>query len=151
MRDEDKPIFERLNSVEILALTIYAEARGEGHDGQLAVAYVILNRARLWHKSIKDVCYGKNQFSCYNSNDPQYPKLLEIANNFSLALSENQPLRNCYDVAYMTVSAPFESNVGDATFYRVIGTKNKWFDGAIKAGKLLMIGVIKQHEFFREA
>jgi spore germination cell wall hydrolase CwlJ-like protein len=151
MKPEDKEIFNKLNSLETMTLTLYAEGRGEPHDGQLAVCYIILNRSQKWKQGIKEICYAPNQFSCYNSNDKQYPKLVEIADNFDKALSENQSLRKCYEVAYMTLSAMGESIIGDATFYRVIGTKNKWFDGAIKSGVLVKVCEIKNHEFFREA
>ena len=151
MKSEDKPLFDRLSSVEALALTIWAEARGESHDGQLAVGYVILNRAMQWHKSIKEVCYAPNQFSCYNSNDKQYPRLVEISKDFSKALSEIKSLPKCYDVAYIIFCSPLESTVGDALYYRVIGYPNKWFDESIKSGKLIKVCTIEHHEFFKEA
>lgn len=48
----------------ILALTIWAEARGEPVDGQIAVACVVRNRLRggRW----RDVCLAPEQFSCFN-------------------------------------------------------------------------------------
>jgi hypothetical protein len=150
MLNEDYEIFYNLSPVEAMALTIWAEARGESHEGQLAVGYVILNRARLWRKSIKEVCYAKNQFSCYNSNDIQYPRLVKIASDFSLALSESKSLPKCYDVAYIITSSPLESIVGDALYYRVLNYPNKWFDKSIKEGKLIKVAEIQNHEFFEE-
>ncbi len=150
MRTEDKPIFDQLSPVEVLALTIWAEARGESHEGQLAVGYVILNRAKLWKQSIKSVCFAKNQFSCYNSNDKQYPRLLEIAKDFSQALSVNQSLIKCYDVAYIIISSPSESTIGDALYYRVLNYPNRWFDSSIKEGKLKKVATVGAHEFFEE-
>jgi hypothetical protein len=151
MKPEDKEIFNKLNSLETMTLTLYAEGRGEPHDGQVAICYVILNRSQLWKQGIKEICFSPKQFSCYNATDKQYPKLLEIASNFDKALSENESLRKCYEVAYMVLSAMGESIIGNATFYRVIGTHNKWFDRVVKEGKLLKVCEIKNHEFVREA
>jgi hypothetical protein len=151
MKPEDKEIFNKLNSLEAMTLTLYAEGRGEPHDGQVAICDIILNRSQLWKQGIKEICFAPKQFSCYLSTDKQYPKLLEIASNFDKALSENESLRKCYEVAYMVLSAMGESIIGNATFYRVPGTKNKWFDGAVKSGTLLKVCDIGNHEFFREA
>ena len=46
-----------------LALNIYYEARGEPVAGQLAVAEVTLNRARLSGKDICEIVYAPAQFS----------------------------------------------------------------------------------------
>ena len=70
-----------------LALTIWAEARGEGRDGQRAVAWVIRNRYQQpgwWSRqrgddiaddTITAVCRDPYQFSCWHPSDPQYPRL----------------------------------------------------------------------------
>ena len=63
---------------EILALTIYGEARGEPIDGQIAVGCVIRNRVERLNSYIK-VCLAKEQFSCWNTNDPNYVVLTEMA------------------------------------------------------------------------
>ena len=56
---------------EILLKTVYGEARGEEQRGQLAVAWVIYNRARLnksyWGgSSIAAVCKHPGQFECWS-------------------------------------------------------------------------------------
>lgn len=60
---------------EAMSRTIYGEARGEPFMGQLAVGFVIRNRARhptirWWGVGIKGVCYAPQQFSCHNPDDP---------------------------------------------------------------------------------
>ena len=52
-------------TVTCLALAIYYEARSEPHEGQLAVAEVILNRVDSPHypDNVCDVVWEKNQFS----------------------------------------------------------------------------------------
>ena len=62
---------------EILAKTIYGEARGEfrryGLASLIAIANVILNRVeKNFEKNVADVCLAPKQFSCWNANDPNY-------------------------------------------------------------------------------
>ena len=62
----------------IFAKTIWAEARGEPLDGQIAVANVILNRARQggwWGDDVVKVCRKPKQFSCWNDGDPNRAKM----------------------------------------------------------------------------
>lgn len=68
----------------MLAKTLYGEARGEPEQGQIAVAWVIRNRAsrlnfagNLYGKegAIARVCRAPYQFSCWNSGDPNRPLL----------------------------------------------------------------------------
>ena len=54
-----------LPELDVLALTLWGEARGESLDGKAAVAWVILNRSRVRDQSITDVCLAKLQFSCW--------------------------------------------------------------------------------------
>ena len=74
---------EDLSDLDAMALTVWAEARGEGPDGQAAVAWIIRNRAEdpgrdWWGDSIKEVCLRKWQFSCWNEDDPNRTKMLAL-------------------------------------------------------------------------
>ncbi len=62
-----------LKELEILARTIWGEARGEGLKGQRAVAHVIMNRVRdgRWPPAIIGVCRQPMQFSCWNMSGEQ--------------------------------------------------------------------------------
>ncbi len=56
------------SELDILARTLWGEARGEGLRGMQAVATVILNRARnprWWGHDVRSVCLAKYQFSCW--------------------------------------------------------------------------------------
>jgi len=67
---------------EVLALTIWGEARGESIEGQVAVANVIMNRWRAnpsKYKSVIDVCLEKRQFSCWNEDDINRNKINSLA------------------------------------------------------------------------
>ena len=63
---------------DILARTLWGEARGEGFDGQIAVAWTIRNRVfdgkakSWWGEGYAEVCLKPWQFSCWNQNDPNY-------------------------------------------------------------------------------
>lgn len=62
----------------ILARTLWGEARGESLDGQIAVAWTIRNRVfdgkakSWWGEGYAGVCQKPYQFSCWNKNDPNY-------------------------------------------------------------------------------
>lgn len=49
----------------VMGLTVWGEARGEPLDGQVAVAWVIKNRAAARRQTIQKVCLAKWQFSCW--------------------------------------------------------------------------------------
>lgn len=76
----------RKREVEVLARTIYGEARGETVRGKEAVACVVLNRVQRakdrsgywWGDSIESVCFKPWQFSCWNENDPNHQKILSV-------------------------------------------------------------------------
>jgi len=94
--------------MDILGITIWREARGEGFEGMRAVHHVIANRAfsgrPLWPKDREEVCLQPFQFSCWNPMDPQrklYPK------------SDDPSYRG----AVGTVLLPGEDPTGGATSY----------------------------------
>lgn len=71
--------------VDVLARTIWAEARGEGVAGQVAVGRCIRNRVEAdlgrdgkpdwWGEGYVGVCQAPWQFSCWNKADPNRPYL----------------------------------------------------------------------------
>jgi spore germination cell wall hydrolase CwlJ-like protein len=70
---------------DILARTLWGEARGEGLTGQIAVAWSIRNRMEMdlhgddkpdwWGEGYAGVCQKARQFSCWNHDDPNFPFL----------------------------------------------------------------------------
>ena len=68
-------------SVECLALNIYHEARGEGIEGWLAVAFVTVNRkhSEKFPNSICKVVYDSYQFSWTHDDIPDEPILNKYA------------------------------------------------------------------------
>lgn len=65
---------------EVLARTLYGEARGEEEPGLRAICEVVLNRAAdtRWPDKIAAVCLQTKQFSCWNRNDPNFRRLVNI-------------------------------------------------------------------------
>jgi len=70
--------------VDVVAMTLWGEARGEGERGMEAVACVIGNReTRKWRKKegFVAVCRDRWQFSCWNENDPNRARLDAVRRN----------------------------------------------------------------------
>lgn len=77
--------------LDTMALTVWAEARGEMIIGQRAVAWVIRNRFEQpgwWSRqrgdgipddTVQAVCRDQWQFSCWNPSDPQSHRLHDPA------------------------------------------------------------------------
>ncbi len=85
--------------IDVLARTIYGEARGEyehvegGISALIAVGNVVMNRLKVqsWYgKSIQEVCQKPFQFSCWNVGDPNRLLLMreEIADPVFTVCSE---------------------------------------------------------------
>jgi spore germination cell wall hydrolase CwlJ-like protein len=146
MKSEHKPIFEALTDEQALALTLYLEARSESTKGIIAVGSVILERVRLGYfgKGVKGVCYKPYQFSCYNSNDPQYEKIaLRIARNFDEEAGKLSKLQACLMISVGLLSGEIEPNV-KAQFYKVVGCPAAW------EKEYEHVERIGAHDFYRE-
>lgn len=74
--------------IDILARTIFGEARGEykrpdgGIAALIAIANVVMNRLKQggWFgSSIVEVCLKPWQFSCWNKNDPNLSLIKEVS------------------------------------------------------------------------
>ena len=69
------------NDRDILARTLWGEARGESLAGQIAVAWTIRNRVNdgkaksWWGEGYAGVCQNPYQFSCWNRSDPNFAYL----------------------------------------------------------------------------
>ena len=65
--------------LDILIRTLIGEARGEGLEGQIAVAHVIINRTNnpQWTRdnTIAMTCLRRRQFSCWNIDDPNFKRI----------------------------------------------------------------------------
>lgn len=81
------------HDLDILARTINGEARGETPQGRLAVGWVAVNRSRyaqihgrkqFGDGTIAGACLAPMQFSSWNADDPNRPKMLALSMEDSL-------------------------------------------------------------------
>lgn len=131
----------RLPEADLLARCIWGEARGERVEGKLAIAYVVLNRAKAgsWYgRSISDVILKPYQFSCFNADDPNLAQILK--------LSPHSPeFSFCKAIAEMATEKDLTNDpTGGATHYHTVNVKPSW------ATKLVFLCRIGNHLFYRE-
>jgi spore germination cell wall hydrolase CwlJ-like protein len=117
--------------LNILARTIYGEARGEYHskdnlDSLIAIGNVVMNRVaeQTWFgKSISEVCLKPYQFSCWNKNDPNRDVILHVQNN-------NEVFKVCIDVAEKVINGTYDDVTNGANSYYSTDLKvpPKWAD-----------------------
>ena len=76
---------------KVIAITILAEARGEGHGGMYAVAAVIAQRAFERKRTPTEICLKPYQFSCWNGKKlKSLEHLLKVPQaDYALALAKN--------------------------------------------------------------
>ena len=136
--------------LKIMALTVWAEARGEPVDGQRAVAWVLRNRAAKpgwWSRtegfpygSIAAVCRCPWQFSCWNANDPNRTRLDDPATQQRADYLAIRAL--CFDVLS---APPLEDPTTGADHYctQAVVYKTRW------ARNLKPVAMIGNHWFYR--
>lgn len=121
-----------MSDIDILARTIYGEARGEGLEGMEAVACVVMNRYRShkWYcgytwingmkvPSVAQTCLKRFQFSCWNKNDPNLDKVLKVT-------SADKQFIECLLVAKRAVSGELKDFTHGATYYHTRAIKPYW-------------------------
>ena len=113
------------DDLDTLARTLWAEARGEGQSGMTAVAAVIANRVTAaaryrakWRTphvlygdgTFKSACKRAFQFSCWNANDPNLPKLEAVTN-------EDPAFRAAMAISQEAIDGTLVDPTGGATHY----------------------------------
>lgn len=123
---------------EILAKTIWGEARNQHYEGQQAVANVIMNRVKLngWRGGdVRSVCLKPFQFSCWNKSDPNRPKIMEV--------TDADPIyKQCLDIAGAAIAGTLPDIIGGSDSYQVIGSGAYWAKG------LTPVAIVIDHEFY---
>jgi len=121
MKPEHSKLFGRLADGDLLGLLIYLEGRGEPIEGRIAIANVVRNRVnKSESKSYFAIITAKNQFSCFNSNDPNYSIGVSIATRmFNRQMYEDltHKLQECRWVAMGIVNGSILDNTQGAKFY----------------------------------
>lgn len=138
-----------LTDREIIALTLWGEARGEPIEGKIAVASVLRNRLldTRWGLSYERVCLSPKQFSCWNASDPNLPKLKELAAQLARGETPKDAVyQECDWIAEGLLRNRFQSNVGKATHYhsRSMLKPPKW------AATGEFIGSVRGHLFYEK-
>ncbi len=118
-------------AADILARTLWGEARGEGTAGMQAVAAVIMNRVKTsrakpggmwWGNDVISVCQKPWQFSCWNRSDPNMKKVM--------AVTANDPyFKNAQAIARAALAGTLRDPTGGATHYHARGSVPDWAKG----------------------
>jgi len=142
-------IFSGLTEAQIMALTIYGEARGESREGKIAVGSVILERVdhREWDgNTIHEVCLMPYQFSCYLPGDPNFQALRLIAQDWETKAMRSMAMSECYQVAVGLIDGTIprtpEIAAAHCCQYKTKKASAAW------AKKMKVILTIDQHEFY---
>lgn len=128
-------------AVDVLARTIWGEARGEGVAGMQAVASVVLNRAARggwWGNTIVEVCRKPYQFSCWLRTDPNLVKLLSVG-------PDDARFSQAIQIAAQAVAGALPDNTGGATHYHAASIRPAW------SSQMAYLGTIGGHIFYRGA
>lgn len=109
--------------IDILARTIYGEARGEYQRSQgglaalIAVANVVHNRVqhKTWYgQTIREVCLKPWQFSCWNEDDPNRQVITRVERH------NDKVFEKCYEVASKTTQGHWpDLTLGSDHYYAV--------------------------------
>ncbi|MDR0406967.1 MAG: cell wall hydrolase [Holosporales bacterium] len=136
-------MFISLEDVDILARTVYGEARGEfaktGIAALIAVANVIFNRGQrktFWGGSIRDICLQPQQFSCWNVQDPNYILIKKIMRGEML-------FDLCWDIAQNVLKEKWPDLTKGADHYHALSVAPFW---ALGKKPLLTLG---HHVFYK--
>jgi len=144
--DTQRPDPVIMNDVEILARTIYGEARGEKIPGKEGIANVILNRVRKaksrggnywWGSTVHEVCLKKWQFSCWNINDPNRAKLLQVS-------AGNRTYQTCLRIARRAIAGTLKDATRGATHYHASNVSPLWARGRMYSAE------IGNHQFYSD-
>lgn len=117
-------------AADVLARTIWGEARAESQAGMEAVASVVLNRVAVaqrrggywWGGDIISVCQKPYQFSCWNRSDPNYPKLIAVR-------ADNIHFATCLRIARRAIAGALADRTGGATHYHADYVAPYWAAG----------------------
>lgn len=113
--------FKEFNDIQLLAGLMYGEARLKENsfidelEEWIAIGQVVVNRVQLdgYPNSISGVILAPKQFSCYNENDPNNPKIWSFLKN-QVPVVYYERMTVC---AYLVINGLTVDLVGGATNY----------------------------------
>lgn len=124
---------------EVVARTLWGEARGEGRDGMIAVACVIRNRfthPRWWGATPTAVCLKPWQFSCWLEGDPNRSKMLAVTEG-------DRAFRFALEIADLLLAGKLADVTNAADHYHAEGVSPVWASGQQAVAR------IGKHVFYR--
>lgn len=129
--------------IDVLARTLYGEARGEGVAGMQAIAWVVVNRVRRgpprFKPDVVGVVMAPHQFSCWSRSDPN--------SKICASVSESDPIFALAIYAASSVlSGEVRDMVGGADHYHATWLRPypAW------AASMKQTKVIGQHVFYKD-
>lgn len=131
-------------SIDVLARTLWGEARGEGNTGMHAVANVIMNRVAhaekkggfWWGNNIIQVCQKPYQFSCWNRSDANFKKLAAVDEG-------DMYFATAVRIARRAMAGVLDDVTGAATHYHADSITPYWVKGETSTT------TIGRHIFYR--
>lgn len=132
---------EAADERDVLARTLWGEARGEGRRGMHAVANVIARRVafpRWWGRDWISVCRAPWQFSVWNPDDLNLPKLMAVD-------ERDTQFRIALDLADRAIGGLLEDITNQADHYHTHAVRPLWSQGQTP------VASIGNHRFFRLA
>jgi spore germination cell wall hydrolase CwlJ-like protein len=139
-----------LPAAVVLALTLWAEARGETLEGRVAVACVVRNRMARRRQTAADVCLAPAQFSCWNAGrDANHRALADLVTTLAAGRSIQDPIvRECQWIADGVLSGACRDITKGADHYLTTAllssTKKPGWVGA-----MTWVATIGSHAFYR--
>lgn len=134
----------KVKAIDILARTIWGEARGENLTGKEAVANVVINRLGItrrrgkmwWGNSIEEICLKPYQFSCWNKLDPNYPKVTKV--------DQSDPqFAICHRIATRALNGVLPDHTFGADHYHTVSILPNWAESRASTA------TIGHHVFYR--
>ncbi len=144
-QSKDASAFYNDLAADVLARTLWGEARSEGGAGMEAVASVVLNRVAVaqsrggkywWGADIISVCQKPYQFSCWNRSDPNYKKLQAVT-------EKDIHFTTCLRIARRAVAGTLADTSNGATHYHTKPIMPFWAEGQVP------VAAIGSHIFYR--
>jgi hypothetical protein len=119
---DDTPVLDALSAAEVLALTIWGEARNQPVEGRIAVGSVIRNRlvSGRWGHDYKAVCLAPWQFSCWTPKGGRanYDTVIAAAHALRRPDGHRGPdLRECLWIADGLISGAIRDRVAGCCHY----------------------------------
>lgn len=114
-----------MQDVEILARTLFGEARANDVEDAEAIACVVHNRVgyRNWPGTVGEVCLQPWQFSCWNSNDPNRARIMAADRQTSSWFDR------CWGIAERSMSGAVKDLTRTSTHYHTRAVAPRWSKG----------------------